>query len=218
MISHGTTCSRWVLHFIGWIFPACFTAPGSYIAYHPRFSSCGAQDPVQMGVLYILILVPVVVIFLLNTVIFYKASSSVKRSLIIHFGRYSTEERKIVDGIQLKFILFSVTYLISWTPNLLNGIFINVLDEKSSAIVLVLLVLESVLNPCEVLLLIMVLWGWPPTVWYKITRSSDYEEIGRGTINTRRRSRSRSTSRLFMSWTKSRESDPLISFSRSQNL
>ena len=37
---------------------------------------------------------------------------TVKRSLIIHFGRFSTEERKIVDGIQLKFILFSITYFL----------------------------------------------------------------------------------------------------------
>lgn len=216
MVSHGTTSSRWMLHIIGWVCPSFFVGLGTFIAYSPGFSSCGAQDPVEMGVLYILILVPVIIVFLLNTAIFYKASASVKRSLIHHFGRYSTEERKTVDGIKTKFILFSITYLICWLPNLLESILINVLNQKSSSVVLVMLVLESVLNPCEVLLLIMVLWGCPPAVRCKKTNSSGYEEISRGTINSRTRSKSSTSSRLFVSWSRARneENDPLISFSR----
>lgn len=219
MISHGTTSTRWVLHIIGWLFPVVFTGLGSFVAYHPVFSDCGTKDPTLIKVLYSLILVPVVVVFLLNLGIFYKASASVKKSLIHHFGGFSTAERKIVDGIQLKFILFSVAYLICWTPNLLNGIFINTI-EKSGSIVLVFLVLESVLNPCEVLLLVMILWGWPPAIWYKFNKPSGYEEIGSRNINTCRRSRSRSRSRLFMAWSRSRgqENDPLISFSRTPSL
>lgn len=217
MISHGTTSSRWVLHTIGWIFPACFTGLGAFVAYHPIFSDCGAKDPLLLAVLFILILVPVVTVFLLNVILFYKAAASVKKSLIHHFGRFSTEERQIVDGIQLKFILFSMAYVLCWAPNLLNGIFINTI-EKSGSIILVFLVLESVLNPCEVLLLVMILWGWPPAVWYKFGKPSGYEEIGSRNINVQRRSSSRS--RLLMTWKRARdqENDPLISFSRSPSL
>lgn len=217
MISKGAPSSRWVLHIIGWVFPACFTGLGAFVAYHPTFSDCGAKDPTLMTVLYSLILVPVLVVFLLNIVIFYKASASVKKSLIHHFGKFSTEERNIVDGIQLKFILFSVAFLVCWTPNLLNGIIINTV-EQSGSIVLVLLVLESVLNPCEVLLLVMILWGWPPSAWHNFGRSSGYEQIRSGNINSRKKSRSRSRLFLPRPRLRSEENDPLISFSRSNSL
>ena len=68
--------SRWLLHMVGWVFPACFTGLGSWIAYHPSIGNCGAQKPLYMGVLYLLILVPVIIVFLINIVIFCKASSS----------------------------------------------------------------------------------------------------------------------------------------------
>ena len=58
------------------MFPACFTGLGAFVAYHPIFSDCGAKDPLLLAVLFILILVPVVTVFLLNVILFYKAAAS----------------------------------------------------------------------------------------------------------------------------------------------
>lgn len=209
MASNNTRSSKFLQYCLGWIVPAALCALTAWLAYSPSLDKCGAKKDMNRAMIYVILLLPIIVVCLLIVLLFYKSLHNVKRSLIRHFGRFSTLERQTLDNVWIKFVIITAAFSVCWIPNIINGIFVNVLDDKSSELVLVLIVLESVLNPFQVLIDSMVMFGWPPSGCCCIVfRSHLHDNSNYANINNLHSRRSRSS--------QPSESDPLLSFSRNQ--
>ncbi|XP_053376255.1 G-protein coupled receptor 143-like [Mercenaria mercenaria] len=211
MTSNSKRSSLCLQYFLGWVVPAALCALAAVLAYQPSLDKCGAKLEVNRAVIYVIFLLPIVFVLLLIIILFYKSYNNVKRSLIRHFGRFSTLERQTMDNVSIKFIIITTAFIVCWIPNIMNGIFVNVLDDRSGQLVLVFIVLESVLNPFQVLIDSMVMFGWPPIgCCCLIFRSHSHDSSNYANINDLQRSqRSRSS--------RAKETDPLLSFSRNQH-
>ncbi|XP_060605631.1 uncharacterized protein LOC132758135 [Ruditapes philippinarum] len=116
-----------------------------------------------------------------------------------------------MDNISVKFIIICTSFIVCWIPNLINGVVINVSEDRSGQVVFMLIVLESVLNPFQVLIDSMVMFGWPPRGCCCILlRSHHHDNSNYANINNLGRSRRSRSSRTS-------ETDPLLSFSRNQH-
>lgn len=206
MASVHSTSSTCMKYFLGWVVPGALTAISAALAYCPSLKSCGAKKPINRAIVSVIFLLPVVLVVLFISVLFYKSLNNVKRSLIRHFGRFSTMERETLDNISVKFIIITTAFIVCWIPNIVSGVFINVLDGKSKDIILIFLVLESVFNPFQVMIDSMVMFGWPPSGCCGIFRSNLRDNSNYANINNLTRSR--------RSNTQASEVDPLLSFSQ----
>ncbi|KAL4223869.1 hypothetical protein ACF0H5_017333 [Mactra antiquata] len=183
--SGGGECSRCIQHFLGWIVPGVLCAAGGCLAYMPKLKKCGSKYEVNSSMMYLTFLLPVIVCLILVVTLFYKSANRLKRTLIRHFGKYSTVERSIVDKVTSRCIIFVGTFCVCWLPNIVTGILVTTLEDPSLDVtVLVFLVLESVLNPFHVFIDSMVMFGWPPAGCCAIFRSHNhYDNSNYGNIN-----------------------------------
>ncbi|XP_052799473.1 G-protein coupled receptor 143-like [Mya arenaria] len=201
-------CTSFMKHFLGWAVPAALCSIIAFLGYRPSNSSCGASEQSVRAVMYVMFLCPVVLAIITMVSFFCRASREVKRSLIRRYGRFTPLERATVENLQVKFAIISLAFCVGWVPNVLNGIFINVLDERSSDVILVFLVLEAVLNPFQAVIDSMVMFGWPPAGCCGIFRSNHYGNSHHSNINDLQVSgRSEAVPD---------ETDPLLSFSHNR--
>ncbi|KAH3891881.1 hypothetical protein DPMN_015991 [Dreissena polymorpha] len=207
LTSKGIASSYFTKIVIGWMLPASLCTVIAFIAYQPTLQRCSAQYHFVRSAMFGIFLLPIVIVILIVIVLFYQTLKSVKRKLIQHFGRFSPPEREMLDNLQAKYIIIAVTFVICWIPNILNGIFMSILDSvvdtEAEYLILVLLVLEAVLNPFQVVIDAMVMFSWPPVGCCGIFRSDGYRS--RGNINAMSKSTVEGTSG---------ETDALLSFSR----
>ncbi|WAR03732.1 hypothetical protein MAR_010290 [Mya arenaria] len=149
-----TSSTSFMKHFLGWAVPAALCSIIAFLGYRPSNSSCGASEQSVRAVMYVMFLCPVVLAIITMVSFFCRASRegeyslTARRSLIRRYGRFTPLERATVENLQVKFAIISLAFCVGWVPNVLNGIFINVLDERSSDVILVFLVLEVQKLPC----------------------------------------------------------------------
>lgn len=158
--SKESNSSRWAKYLLGWAVPSVICFVVLWLTYHPSLNNCGTKSKTILQVSEGIMLVPIIIVLLFMTILFYKSFHQVKHSLIQHYGQFSTTERQKLEYVQFKFIIIISTFVVCWMPTMMNGLFISVvMDERSFT--WVLLVLEAVLNPCQVVVDSLVIYGWP---------------------------------------------------------
>lgn len=155
----GKCCPNWVKYLLGWAVPACLCFLTSMLTYYPSLNDCSMRRRNYSVIIDVIILAPTVVVLLVLIILFYKSFHQAKMLLIQNFGQFSTAERQTLEYVQAKFIVIPTVFIICFIPNILNGIFINVIEDK--VLTWALLVLMAVLNPSLVVIQLLVMHGWP---------------------------------------------------------
>ena len=103
---------------------------------------------------------PIIIVFIVNPIIYYKCSNEVDRQLISS-GQFTNKERNILDVFRIKFSLINVIFYICWMPNVVNAFIIwTMWFDLPVKLVIFTWYLMAITNPLQAFLNVLVYRQW----------------------------------------------------------
>jgi len=146
-----------VYHLLSWGLSAVLCVAGLVPLYSPSLLSC-ERDIAHLLPHYLSTYIPILFVILINPLVYAKASSAVRQSLM-RGGRFTDRERNIMKQVKAKFFLLMLVFFICWFPNIINGVFMLMGESLPKSIHLAMYQFMAVVNPMQAFLNCLVYKG-----------------------------------------------------------
>ncbi|XP_074643092.1 G-protein coupled receptor 143-like [Tubulanus polymorphus] len=151
LVLRGYKIKKSVYHLAVWIMSGLLCVGGLVPLYTPSLLECH-DDKKNIIPHFLSSYLPMTAVMIVNPVLYIYNLWSVKEIMSKRFGRYTNQERKMVNKLRGKFFFITLVFYICWLPNIVNGILLIFRKDIDRRVFRNLWVAMAALNPLQALL------------------------------------------------------------------